>query len=126
LASVVLHANGRIDILGYPAEVFPPTDFHTATLVGERIIIVETLDIRSSESQVRPLSWFLMFQPRRFGCETLGYPPGWIHSHDALLEEGGVSILIRRGKLDRGGEDTSLVENIDDWRLHLSDWRWSV
>src|SRR5206468_3094943 len=56
--------------------------------------------------------------------KTLGYPPGWIHSHDALLEEGGVSILIRRGKLDRGGEDTSLVENIDDWRLHLSDWRW--
>jgi hypothetical protein len=40
---VVLNPNGRIDIFGYPAEVFPPTDFHTATLVGDRIIIVGNL-----------------------------------------------------------------------------------
>src|SRR5207247_2186331 len=31
---------------------------------------------------------------------------------------------VRHGKLDRGGEDRSLVENIDEWRLYLADWRW--
>ena len=53
-----------------------------------------------------------------------GTPPGWIHEHTANLSEDGNSILLRRGKLDRGTEDRSLVENIDDWRLHIEDWRW--
>jgi hypothetical protein len=53
-----------------------------------------------------------------------GTPPGWIHEHAAILSEDGKSILLRGGKLDRGAENRSLVENIDDWRLHLEDWRW--
>ena len=56
--------------------------------------------------------------------QTSGKPPGWIHEHKATLSEDGRSILIQRGQLVRGGIDKSLVENIDDWRLHLSDWRW--
>ena len=31
--------------------------------------------------------------------------------------------MLQGGKLDRG-EDKSLVENIDEWRLRLADWRW--
>ncbi|MDO5769545.1 MAG: hypothetical protein Q4P13_08575, partial [Psychrobacter sp.] len=34
---IVRHPDGHIEIYGYPRAVFPPTDFHTATLVGDYI-----------------------------------------------------------------------------------------
>jgi hypothetical protein len=38
---VVVHqGDGTFQILGYPRHVFPPTDFHTATLVGGDIYII--------------------------------------------------------------------------------------
>ena len=40
---VIQQPDGRIDIFGYPREVFPPTDFHTATLVGNRIVLIGSL-----------------------------------------------------------------------------------
>jgi len=55
--------------------------------------------------------------------QTSGPAPGWIHSHTATLSDDPRSLLIRCGKLQRDDEDT-LVENIDEWRLHLGDWRW--
>lgn len=122
---VVLHPNGRIDIFGYPAEVFPPTDFHTATLVGDQIIIIGSLGYQDQrKSGTTPVLMLNVSSLAISVVETSGQPPGWIHEHEAILEESGNSILIRHGKLDRGGEDTSLVENVDEWRLHLSDWRW--
>ena len=36
----VHHPDDRIDIFCYPEEVFPPTDFHTATLIGDSIYII--------------------------------------------------------------------------------------
>jgi hypothetical protein len=55
---------------------------------------------------------------------TSGTPPGWIHDHSAVLADDGRSIVVQHGKLDRGGDERSLVENIDDWRLDLIGWRW--
>jgi len=40
------------------------------------------------------------------------------------LSEDGKSILVQCGLLDRGEPDKSLVENIDEWKLHVADWRW--
>jgi hypothetical protein len=37
---VVFGGADQIEIYGYPKEVFPPTDFHTATLIGDRIFII--------------------------------------------------------------------------------------
>jgi ankyrin repeat protein len=34
------HPSGQIEIFGYPAEIFPPTDFHTATLIGRAHYLV--------------------------------------------------------------------------------------
>lgn len=122
---VVLHPNGKIDILGYPAEIFPPTDFHTATLVGNRIIIIGCLG--HPEQRKPGTTPIFIFDIDALGISTahaIGTPPGWIHDHTATLEEGETSILVRNGKLDRGEKDASLVENIDDWRLHLTDWHW--
>lgn len=121
---VVRHPDGRLDIFGYPRDVFPPTDFHSATLVGDRIVLVGNLGY---PEQRRPdATQVLILDTTTFAVdiiETTGTPPGWIHGHDAELSQDRRAIVIRRGKLDRCDEQ-SLVENIDDWQLHLDDWRW--
>jgi hypothetical protein len=122
---VIVHPDGKIDIFGYPREVFPPTDFHTATFAGNRIIIIGNLgypdERKPGITPVLALDLEL-FVISKVG--TVGVPPGWLHRHSSVLSEDGASILIRQGQLDRGGAGTSLIENIDDWKLHLADWRW--
>lgn len=121
---VVRHPGGRIDIYGYPREVFPPTDFHSATLLERRVVIIGCLGYPANRKPgttpvfVLDLETFSIAPAR---CR--GTAPGWIHSHRARLSEDGKSILIEGGKLDRG-ENSSLLENIDDWQLRLADWEW--
>ena len=123
---VVRHPDGRIEIFGYPEEDFPPTDFHTATLAGERIVLIGNLGYpkqrKAGVTQVAVLE-LETWRVRVVDCS--GECPGWIHSHQAELAEDGRSITISRGLLDPvDGEDASLRENIDDWRLWLDEWRW--
>ena len=121
---VVRHPDGRIDIYGYPREVFPPTDFHSATRVGGRLVIIGCLgypaDRRPETTPVFVLD-LETFSMASVQCH--GTAPGWIHSHQARLSEDGASIVVERGKLARG-HGASLVENIDDWRLELATWEW--
>lgn len=121
---VVRHPDGRIDIYGYPRDVFPPTDFHSATLVGDRIILIGNLgymgERRPGHTQVLALE-LATFAVHEIA--TTGTPPGWIYKHTATLSDDGRAIVVQRGALERGG-DTSTVENIDDWRLDLATWQW--
>jgi hypothetical protein len=123
---VVWHPNGRIEIFGYPEEAFPPTDFHSATLVGDRVILIGNLGypdrrrIGTTQLAVLDLRSMAMCLPVASGA-----CPGWLHSHTAELEPGGNSIVVRGGMVDPGpGAANALLENADDWRLHLDDWRW--
>jgi len=46
---VFLHGpNGSITIYGYPEAVFPPTDFHTATLIGSYIYLIGSFIVLTS------------------------------------------------------------------------------
>jgi hypothetical protein len=121
---VVLHPDGRIDIFGYPKEVFPPTDSHTATLVGQQLIIIGNLGYR--EQRKPGITPIFMLDLETFSMSRAtarGDQPGWLHKHTAELSDD-LSILVQHGQIYRGAGTTSLVENVDDWRLHLSDWRW--
>lgn len=122
---VVQHPDGGIDIFGYPRDVFPPTDFHSATLLSNRIVVIGSLGYPDERRPgTTPVVILNLETLAISSVQTTGAVPGWIHGHKATLSEDGSSILIQGGKLDRGGENKSLVENIDDWRLHLDDWRW--
>jgi hypothetical protein len=122
---VVRHPDGRLEIFGYPKDVFPPTDFHSATLVGSAIIIIGSLGYpEHRKAGTTPVLRLGLDTYAISPVATSGSAPGWIHEHTATLSGDNASILVRGGKLDRGPKDGSLVENLDDWRLHLAAARW--
>lgn len=123
---MVRDVDGSIRIYGYPREVFPPTDFHSATLHGDRILILGNLgypqERKPGETPVFSLDTNTLAIER---IETHGSPPGWIHEHTAELSEDGSSVLLRGGRV-RHPEENVLVENLHDWRLDLTTWRWEL
>ena len=118
---VVEHPDGRLEIFGYPKDVFPPTDFHSATLVGEEIILIGSvgyLDLRRfGECQVYRLdtsTW------RMEKVEVAGEGPGWIAHHHVEYDERAGSMLVfggraQRLKAENGG--TPEIESVRNERL---------
>ena len=123
---VVQHPDGRIDIFGYPRDIFPPTDSHSATVVGNQIVIIGNLGYpdqrKSGITQVLILDLDVFAITRQ---ETFGTLPGWIHGHNAKLSEDRKSILVEKGEVCSGENGKNFIENIDDWRLTFDDWIWT-
>lgn len=117
-----LVVDGRIH--GYPAAAFPPTDFHSATVSGDRIILIGSLgypeDRRIGQTQMLAVDcrdWSIS------RIDSHGQSPGWLHKHQAAMQGDGAAILVTGGLVCRSVQ-ASLIENIDDWLLHLDGWRW--
>ena len=121
---VIVSPDGKIEILGFPEDHFPPTDFHSATLVGNELILIGNLGYpqqrRIGESQV----YAYEIATRRFRrIETSGDVPGWISAHEAGLD-GQNGIIVKGGKIDHGSDHGGYLENFDSWRLDLDTWNW--
>ena len=119
---VIVHdGQGGFQIHAYPENVFPPTDFHTATLVGSWIYLVGNLSYpehRKSTAQVKRLhidSWKIE------SVKTQGDDPGWIHNHQAQVIDG--RIRIRGGKV-RCEESGEFVANPRVHELDPGDGSW--
>jgi ankyrin repeat protein len=104
---VILHdGKGGFEILGYPEEVFPPTDFHSATLVGEWIYLIGNLGYphtREAFGYETPVFRFHTATGRIEPVATSGGSPGWIHKHRAKFENG--TIRVFQGKVLTVNED---------------------
>lgn len=101
---VVVHDGaGNAEIFIYPREIFPPTDFHTATLVEDAIILIGSLGYQDErpvgETQVLRLD-LTDFSVER--VETTGESPGWISEHRARLD--GDRIVVWGGKVWDGAD----------------------
>jgi hypothetical protein len=119
---VVTHPDDRIDIFGYSRETFPPTDFHTATLTQTDIVIVGRLGyLHERQPGHTPVLLLDLGTFEISPVVTSGDPPGWLHGHESVLSRDEASIVISKGKIDCGG---LLIENVDDWLLDLSEWKW--
>ena len=75
----------RVAIYGYPVEIFPPTDFHTATLAGASdLYLIGSLGYRDArrpgETPVYRLDTTTM---QITALQTSGDSPGWISDHTA-------------------------------------------
>jgi hypothetical protein len=120
---IVVESSGTITILGYPEEVFPPTDFHSATPRGHELLLIGNLGYQNQRIAGSTQLLRLNLETWSVRAQAAGgEPPGWIHRHDATLIDGGRSVLVTGGL--RWMSDGKLVENIDDWRLELDTWTW--
>jgi hypothetical protein len=94
---VVEYPAGRREFYLYPKDVFPPTDFHSATLVGHEIVLIGSLgyhDLRRvGETQVLKLDTRTL---RIEQVATEGEAPGWISRHTAE-KLGETAILVIGG-----------------------------
>jgi hypothetical protein len=118
---------GNLEIYGYPRDLFPPTDFHSATLVGSRIVVIGALGHAGERypgtTQIHSLDVTTMAMTR---LESKGDAPGWIFEHAATLVDDARSIVVRDGKraVIVAGEE-HLRDNIDDWSLDLASLVWT-
>jgi len=120
----VVGPDGQIAIYGYPAEDFPPTDFHSATLVGNTIFIIGCLGYPAQRVVGATPVYALDPNSMRIRkLETRGRAPGWIYEHAATLTDDGVSLLITGGECWIGGEFPT-AENIDTWSLNTLTGEW--
>ena len=120
----VFEPGGNIRIFSYPENVFPPTDFHTATPVGDFIYLIGSLGYMQQRRPGHTPVYRLDIRNYQIETvETTGDMPGWISKHRARLY--GNSILIEGGRciVDECGE---LQDNPDTacWRLDLSNLIW--
>jgi len=80
----VHHPDGRIEIYGYPEELFPPVDFHTATLIEPFIYVIGALGYPGAR---RPGETPVFRLDTRTGrvepLRVAGEAPGWLYGHQA-------------------------------------------
>lgn len=122
---VVVTPDNRIEIYGYPKEIFPPTDFHTATLTEDRIILVGGLgylkDRRPGQTPVYALD---LVDYHISQVETSGDMPGWIWHHEADLVSAGI-VAIRGGEVFQSdGEHHRICRNLEDYTLDIRSGIW--
>ncbi|MBV1907957.1 MAG: ankyrin repeat domain-containing protein [Kangiellaceae bacterium] len=118
--------NGEFTIYMYPKEVFPPTDFHTATLVNEYIYIIGNLGY--NEERAYGTTPVYRLNTRTFKIDkvvTKGDNPRWIYHHKAYYD-GKSIIRIKGGNIlstDEGKEASYL--NKDNYDLCLNTFKWT-
>lgn len=122
---IVIDRDGAIAIHGYARDVFPPTDFHSATLVGDAIFIIGCLGYPEQRvAGSTPVFRLALDTMTIAPVATSGEEPGWIHRHSAELADDGATIVVRGGDVWLGRE-RSMQENFDAWALNTATGRWS-
>ena len=121
---VIVVNDGAVEIYAYPEDAFQPTDFHSATLVDDKIYILGNLGYWGNRNiGETPLYTIDLDSYQISKIETAGDNPGWIYEHSAEYQLEDNSIVIEGGKIDRG-EEYGLLENIDSWKLSLTTLKW--
>jgi len=121
---VVVNPDESIEFYNYPKELFPPTDFHSATLVDDKIVIIGNLSYLNNREIGK--TQIMLLDTKSYvlnKIEAKGLQPGWIHKHLAVLSEDKKSITISKGEI-MYAEDKPLLENINEWKLELTTWQW--
>lgn len=119
-------ANGDLTIYQYPRDTFPPTDFHTATLVDGFIYIIGSLGYYNE--RIYGTTPVYRLDTTSFTIEkieTSGESPGWIHRHSATLENQS-TIRLQGGEiLEKSGEAETSRLNALDYQLDLKTLTWT-
>ncbi len=124
---VIVHStNGKFTIYGYPKDAFPPTDFHTATLVDGFIYIIGSLGYqgtrRFGETPIYRLNcknWSIE------SVQATGDNPGWIFKHNCRLVDG-CKLVISGGEICKRQKGKEKNEaNTNEYELDLATMKWT-
>lgn len=124
---VVIHdGHGDFQIYGYPADVFPPTDFHTATLCRDGIYIVGCLGHKNQRQPGFTPVYRLALETWQIEpVKTTGDLPGWIHNHHANYDPERNTLQIAKGQIHVDSEGAAqLVPNEHQFELNLAQLQW--
>ncbi|MES2674110.1 MAG: ankyrin repeat domain-containing protein [Pseudomonadota bacterium] len=117
--------NGVVSIYQYPENIFPPTDFHTVTLVDKFIYIIGNLGYpKNRRTGFTPvfrlnIETFVIEE-----VETTGNNPGWIYNHSAELIKPEI-IRIEGGLIVGIGANGEVHEiNKSIFELNLKNFEW--
>jgi ankyrin repeat protein len=125
---VIIHdGKGGFEILGYPQEVFPPTDFHSATLVGPWIYIIGNLGYpwtREAFAHETPVYRFHTGTGSIERVSTKGKSPGWIHRHRADPVDGNIRISGGRILTMKDNGESDITDHQASYLLHLETLTW--
>jgi hypothetical protein len=123
---VVLHTRpGEFTIFSYPENLFPPTDFHSATYVKGGILIIGSLGYSGKRTfgstpvfRLSSRDWSI--QP----VQTSGENPGWISRHSARLV-GEQTMTVTGGKVcGMQGANEAYEDNRETFKLDLTKMHW--
>ncbi|KAF2180956.1 hypothetical protein K469DRAFT_714161 [Zopfia rhizophila CBS 207.26] len=123
----------KFEIYGYPEEVFPRTDFHTATYhaPSNSIIVIGNLGHRDGDIEVRQKKGETQGFRLKVGSwemerlNSSGDGPGWICRHKAEL--CGEEIWVSGGErwVEENGDQECIKYQEDDvWVLDLGQLKW--
>lgn len=122
---IVLQPTGQIEIYGYPKELFPPTDFHTATLANDQVVIIGCLGYKDERRPgYTPVYSLDLSNYRISEVKTSGDMPGWISEHEASYDSNGL-ITIRRGHIvQEYRSQQRICNNFEDYSLDVTSGVW--
>ena len=100
----VIGTKGEIAHYTYPYAAFPPTDFHTATLVEGGIWLIGNLGYeRGRVGGQTQVMWLSTIDFSIHKVATTGQGPGWISRHSATLLDGAICVM--GGQVEPAGTD---------------------
>lgn len=118
---------GDVSILGYPQEVFPPTDFHSATLVGDAIIVIGSLGYFGERAYGTTPVFALDTRTWRFKrLVASGTLPGWIHRHRARQVDERTIVVTGGSVLTMLDGQEQTLANHQAYSLDLRDLTWRL
>lgn len=119
---VVETPNGDINIYAYPLNVLSPTDFHSATLVGDKIYLIGSLGY--SDQRVVGTTPVYILDTQDFSISSMttsGEDPGSIYGHSAEYDRARNTIRIEGGSVM--AQDGS-QPNTERYDLNLGSGSW--
>jgi hypothetical protein len=124
---VVEHTDGTFDIYTYPKNEFPPTDDHTASLVGNHLYLIGSVgyqDLRRyGDTQVYLFNTFkFTFEEIVTAGVTPADSPGWISRHSAEYDRRDHKIRIAGGRVQT--DHATITPNPHTFELDLDSGLW--
>lgn len=124
---ILFDGQGGFAVYGYPRDAFPPTDFHTASLVGDDIYIIGGLGYPDDRKEgFTPVYRLDLESLKMEAVATTGEMPGWIHGHRAHYDAERNVITVVGGETHIAGVEGELdtIPNECTFELDMPHLHW--